>query len=148
MKVIFIKDLKGVGYKNDIKEQPDGYARNFLIPKGYAIVATAEGIKKIERQAHETRVGKEIQIDLLKKNLEAINGTGVNIAAKANTQGHLFKAIHAKDIASALKKDHRIIIDESFIRVNEPIKSTGSYPVGIEALGMKESITVNILASK
>ncbi len=145
MKVIFIKDLKGVGYKNDIKDQPDGYARNFLIPKGFAVPATADAIKKVERAQNEIRVEKEVQTDLFKRNLQAIDGTGITISVKANEHGSLFKAIHAKDIAAALKKDHRIIIAEEFIKIHEPIKQTGTFSVGIEALGMKESITVNII---
>ena len=147
MKVIFIKDLKGVGRKDDIKDQPDGYARNFLLPKGYVIPATTEAVKKVERAANEVRVEREIQTDLFKKNLQAIDGTGVSISVKTNDQGNLFKAIHAKDIVDALKKDHRIIIAEEFIRIAEPIKKTGTYTVGVEALGMKESITVQIIKS-
>ncbi len=148
MKVVFIKDLKGVGYKNDIKDQPDGYARNHLIPKGYAIPATAEAIKKVERGANEIRVEKEIQSDLFKRNLEAINGAGVTLKVAANDKGHLFKAIHAKDIADALKKDLRIIISEQYIKIPEPIKQTGEFKIAVEALGMKESIMVNIISDK
>jgi large subunit ribosomal protein L9 len=145
MKVIFIKDLKGVGYKNDIKDQPDGYARNFLLPKGFAVPATAEAVKKVERAQNEIRVEKEVQSDLFKRNLEAINGAGITIKVKTNEKGHLFKAIHAKDIADALKKDLRIIISEEYIKVVEPIKETGTFAIGVEALGMKESITVHIV---
>ena len=145
MKVIFIKDLKNVGRKDDIKDQPDGYARNFLISKGYAIPATPEAIKKIERAANEIRVVKEVQTDLFKKNIKAMNGVGVTISAKTNEQGSLFKAIHAKDIAAALKKNNHISIDEVFIKLPEPIKQNGTFTIYVEAMGMKEPITVNVI---
>lgn len=146
MKVIFIKDVKGIGRKNDIKDQPDGYARNFLIPKGIAIPATPEGIKKVERAQNELRVEKEVQTDLFKKNLQRVDGTNVIIKAKANSQGSLFKAIHERDIVATLKKDHHISIEESLVKIPEPIKQTGIFTVYVEAMGLKESIKVEIVA--
>ncbi len=145
MKVIFIKKVPKVGNINDIKEQPDGYVRNFLLPKGYAIIATPEAIKKLERSQNEVRVVREVQSDLFRKNLRAVAGVGVTIAAKTSEQGSLFKAIHAKDIAEALKKQHQITITEEFIKLAEPIKRDGTYTVSIEALGMKENIQVEIV---
>ncbi len=148
MKVIFIQDLKGVGRKNEIKEQPDGYARNFLIPKKIAVVATPEGIKKVERSLNEVRVEKDIQVDLFKKNLQSIHGVVVTIKAKTNEKGSLFKAIHAKDIALCLKKEHKISIDENFIHLSEPIKSNGEFKIPVEALGIREEISVVVVNDK
>jgi large subunit ribosomal protein L9 len=144
MKVIFIKKVPKVGNINDIKDQPDGYVRNFLVPKGYAVIATPEAIKKLERSQNEIKVGREVQTDLFKKNLRSVSGVGVTIVAKTNDQGSLFKAIHAKDIAEALKKQHQIIIAEEFIKLAEPIKHNGSFTVSVEALGLKEEITVEV----
>ena len=148
MKVIFIKDVKGIGRKNEIKDQPDGYARNFLIPKGIAIPATPEGIKKVERAQNEIRVEREVQTDLFKKNIQSVNGTNVTIRAKTNDHGSLFKAIHAKDIAAALKKDHHIIIDENFIKLPSEIKQNGTFTIYIEAMGLKEPITLEVVSDK
>lgn len=146
MKVIFIKKVPKVGNINDIKEQPDGYVRNFLLPKGYAIIATPEAIKKLEAKQSEVRVTKEIQTDLFKKNLEAVAGKAVTIKAKANPQGSLFKAISAKDIAEALKKQHQVTIDPEFLSLPEPVKHAGEFSVGVSALGIKQTITVSIVA--
>lgn len=147
MKVIFIKKVPKVGNINDIKDQPDGYVRNFLIPKGYAVLATPEAIKKLEQKESQVRVVKEVQTDLFKKNLRAVNGVGVSISVKANEKGSLFKAIHARDIAEALKKQHQITIDEGFIKLAEPIKHAGEFPVSVEAMGMKEEIVVKVVAA-
>jgi len=145
MKVIFIKDLKKVGYKNDIKEQPDGYVRNFLIPKGYVILATPEAVKKVERAQNEIRVEREVQTDLFKKNIHSVRGVGVTIVAKTTEKGSLFKAIHAKDIADALKKNNHIVIAEEYIKLDAPIKQNGTVTVGVEAMGIREEITVNVI---
>lgn len=146
MKVIFLKKVPKVGNINEIKDQPDGYVRNFLLPKGLAIIATPEAIKKLERSQNEVRVVREVQTDLFKKNLRAVSGVGITIQAKTNEQGSLFKAIHPKDIAEALKKQHQITISEDFIHLAEPIKQNGTFSVSIEAMGMKETITVNVVA--
>ena len=147
MKVIFVKNVPKVGKIDEIKEQPDGYVRNFLLPKGYAVLATPEAIKKLEYTKSEIRVGKEVQSDLFKKNLAAIQGMGVTISAKTNEQGSLFKAIHAKDIVEALKKQCHVMIDEEYIKLPAPIKQNGTFQISIEALGHKESITVEVVAT-
>ena len=148
MKVIFIKNVPKVGKIDEIKDQPDGYVRNFLLPKGYAILATPDAVRKLEQKQSEIRVGREVQSDLFKKNIRSVAGVGVTIAAKTNQQGSLFQAIHAKDIALALKKEHHIMIDEEFIKLKEPIKQNGTFTVFVEALGMKEEIVVNVINQK
>lgn len=147
MKVIFVKKVPKVGNIGEVKEQPDGYVRNFLLPKGFAIIATPEAVKKLEQKASELKVGKEIQAELFKKNIEAVRGAGVTIAVKANVQGSLFKGVSARDIAEALKKEHRISIDEDFIKLEGHIKQAGDYTIPVEAIGMKEKITVKVVAA-
>lgn len=146
MKVIFLKNVPKVAKINDIKEQPDGYVRNFLVPKGFAIIATPEAIKRLERAQNEIRVSKEIQTDLFKKNLRAVEGMAVTISAKANDKGHLFQAIHAKDIVEALKKEHQVRIAPEYISIANPIKELGTFKAIAEAMGIKEEITVNVVS--
>jgi large subunit ribosomal protein L9 len=145
MKVIFIKKVPKVGNIGEIKDQPDGYVRNFLLPKGFAIIATPEAIKKLEQSKAQVRISREVQTDLLKKNLAAIDGLRVTIAVAANTQGSLFKAVHEKDIALALEKQHKAMIDASFVHIPAPIKETGEHAVTVEALGVKETIIIDVV---
>ncbi|MBP6884355.1 MAG: 50S ribosomal protein L9 [Candidatus Pacebacteria bacterium] len=145
MKVIFIKKVPKVGNIGEVKDQPDGYVRNFLLPKGLAIVATPQEIKKLEQSRNEIRVEKEIQGDLFKKNLMAIKGVDITIPVKTNDKGSLFKAIHESDIALALKKQCHITISPEFIKLPAPIKQNGTFNIKIEALGMSEVITVQII---
>ena len=148
MKVIFIKNVAKVGKINEIKDQPDGYVRNFLIPKGFAILATPEAVKKLQNAQSEVKVGREVQSDLFKKNLRSVAGVGVTLNVKTNEKGSLFQSIHTRDIAEALKKQHHITIDEQFIKLSEPIKKTGTFNIKVEAMGMTEEIIVNITATK
>ncbi len=145
MKVIFIKNVPKVAKIGDIKDQPDGYVRNFLLPKKFAILATPEAIKKIEQAQNQIRVVKEVQTDLFKKNLKAVDGMAVTLVVKTNTQGSLFKAIHEKDITNALKKEHQVIISEEYVHMDSPIKHTGTFPVIVEAMGIRETIMVNVI---
>ncbi|MEI6316658.1 MAG: 50S ribosomal protein L9 [bacterium] len=145
MKVIFIKNVPRVGKIDEIKEQPDGYVRNFLLPKKLAILATPEAIKKLEHSKSQIKVGREVQTDLFKKNLQAVDGMTVTIKAKTNDQGSLFKAIHEKDITDALKKEYQVIIAPEYVHIHSPIKQNGTFPVIIEAMGIKETITVNVI---
>ena len=147
MKVIFVKKVPKVGNIGEIKEQPDGYVRNFLLPQGYAVIATPQAVQKLEQKASELKAGKEIQADLFRKNLRAVNGAGVTISVKANEKGSLFKSVSARDIADALKKQHKISIDDDFIKLAEPIKHAGDFTVSVEAKGMKEEIVVKVVAA-
>jgi large subunit ribosomal protein L9 len=146
MKVIFTKNVPRVGKIGEIKDQPDGYVRNFLLPKGFAIIATPEAMQKLERERSEIKVERDVQLDLFKKNLLSIKGVGVTIIAKTNEKGSLFKAIHERDIVEALKKQCHITIAPEFIKLPIPIKQNGTFNVQIEALGITESIVVNIIA--
>ncbi len=111
-------------------------------------MATPEAIKKLERAQSEIRVEREVQTDLFKKNLKAVDGMQVSITAKTNGKGSLFKAIHEKDIADALKREHQVFIAEEYIHLSAPIKQTGKFIATIEAMGMKEDVTVNVNSIK
>ncbi len=147
MKVIFVKNVLKIGKIDEIKEQPDGYVRNFLLPKGLAVLATPEAVRKLEERRSQVRVSKEVRTDLLRKNIAAIEGARVTIRAKANDKGHLFQAIHAKDIVAALAKEHKAMVGEEYVKLAMPIKEVGEHAARIEALGVSETITVDVRAA-
>src|SRR3989344_1094362 len=104
MQVIFLQDIPRVGKKYDIKKVSDGYAVNFLFPKKWAVKATAEAIAEIERRKKEIVIEREVQEDLLIKNLDEIKDKIIIIKAKADEKGHLFSAIHEKMLVEAIEK--------------------------------------------
>ncbi len=147
MKVLFIQDVPRVGKRGEVKEVSDGYVRNMLLPKKLVVIATPEVIAKQKRAEEEIRVEKQIQTDLFQKNLRAVKGMAVTIRAKANDKGHLFKAIHEKDIVEALKKEHQVRIAPEYIHLAHPIKEIGTFIATAEAMGLVEEITISIVSA-
>jgi len=139
MKVIFLKDVPRVGKKHDVKEVNSGYALNFLFPRKLAEPATAKSISELEKHKKEILVEREVQEDLLMKNLEEIKGKEIKIKGKANEKGSLFSAIHKKEIVEAMAKEHKAEIGEEFILLEKPIKEIGEFDIPIEIKGHKAS---------
>lgn len=144
MKVIFLHDVPRVGKKYDVKDVNDGYAMNFLMPRKLVIAATPKSIAELERNKKEIKVEREIQEDLLMKNLEEIKGKVITIKTKTNGKGSLFSSIHKKEISDAMKSEHRAEIHEDFIVLEKPIKETGEYdiPVSIKNKGTSFKLIV------
>jgi len=132
MKVIFLQDVPRVGNRYDIKEVPDGYAMNFLIPRKLAQRATPEAVAKLKQKKQNIEVGKKVQEDLLIKNLEEIKERVLHIRVKADDKGHLFAGLKAKDIVEAMQKEHGADISEDSIKLKKPIKEIGEYEILLE----------------
>jgi len=139
MKVIFLQDVPRVGKKYDIKEVNDGYVMNFLIPRKLAELATPSAVASLEKRKKNIEIEREVQTDLLMKNLEEIKGKTIIIKGKANEKGSLFKAIHKKEIVEEMKNQNRADIAEEFIVLEKPIKETGEFEIPIEIKNKKSS---------
>jgi len=132
MKVILKEDVKGTGKKGEMVNVKDGYARNFLFPKGLAVEATAENINimKARKEAESAKKQKEMaQARELAAKLKDIT---VVIKTKAGENGKLFGSITSKDISDKLKSDYKIDIDKKKFNMPEPIKSLGSCEVEVK----------------
>ena len=106
MKVIFLKDVRGIGHTGDIKNVADGYAANFLFPKQLAEPATEAKVKQLESQKEALLAARKQEAEALSAKIKSLMGAQITIAAKATEKGGLFKAIGAKDIAKALLEQH------------------------------------------
>lgn len=146
MRVIFLKDVPRVGKKYDIKDINDGYAMNFLLPRKLAEVATQKAINELEKRKKEIILEKEIQEELLLKNLEEIKNKIITIKGKANEKGSLFSAIHKKEIIEKMKTEHHAEINEECIILEKPIKETGEFEIPIEIKGKKSSFKLKVEA--
>lgn len=132
MKVIFLKDVPRVGKRHDIKEVNDGYAVNFLLPNRLAEVATPQALKTLEAQRQAIQIEREVEENLLMRNLEAIKGKVLHMKAKTDEKGHLFSGIHAKELMEAMKAEHRADISEESIALEKPIKEVGEFEIPIK----------------
>lgn len=129
MKVIFIQDVKGQGKKGEEKNIADGYARNFLLPKGLAVEANKANLNNLKGQKESQAYKKEQEIKAAEEIKAKLEGITVKLSAKAGENGKLFGSVTAKDIADALKAQHGIDIDKRKIVLNSDIKTTGDLTV-------------------
>ena len=132
MKIILLKDVAGVGRKYDIKTIADGFALNMLIPKGVAIAATPEAVKRVETEKAGMVAELQVQEELLHKSLESIDGKTIAISGKANEKGHLFAGLHKAEIIPAIERDLRISIPAEYIVLEKPIKEVGDHKIEIK----------------
>ncbi len=125
MKVILLKDVKGSGKSGEIINVSDGYARNYLFPKGLAQVADAANLNaaNIKKQAELHK--KKLQRQNAKALADSMSGLTVKVYAKAGENGKLFGSITVQEIVDALKAQYDIDVDKKKIRVSEPIKTLG-----------------------
>ncbi len=132
MEVILKEDLSNLGHKDDIVKVKDGYARNYLIPRGYAVIASKTN-KKIHDEILRQRAHKEEKlIKEAEKAAEALKNISLTIGAKTGTSNKIFGSVNAIQIADALKKQHNVEIDRKKINVNSnAIKELGSYEAEI-----------------
>ena len=132
MIVILNRDVKGTGKAGDIVKVSDGYARNMLIPKGYAKEATEGNVRNLEKQkaiAAEKMAEEKAEAQAL---AEKINERSVTIKTKAGEGGRIFGSITSKDIADALADQHKLTVDKKKIQLDNPIKQTGELTVDIK----------------
>jgi len=126
MKVILIKDVQNLGHTGDVKEVSGGYAKNFLIPGGYAKVATESIIKKADEMKAQKDKEKETELEKAKEVVAKIQGQSVTIKAKADPSKKLYAAVKAEEIAEALTTKG-FEVDKDSVVIDEPIKELGDF---------------------
>lgn len=137
MKVIFLKNLKGVGKMHDVKEVSDGYAQNFLIPKGVAVRATDEAVAKIQQGQQLVAESEQKKENELLSLLKKLSETGsVTLTGHAHAKGHLYQGITAQEIVHAIKQQHDVFVPKDLVLdYDKHIKETGDHTV---TLGTKK----------
>ena len=144
MKVILKADVKGKGKKGQMIEVAEGYARNFLLPKGLAALATADAINTMRLQEKAKAKADAEAKAAATEIAEKLKGLQVKGPSKGGEGGKLFGAVTGREISAALKEQHGLDIDSKKLVLDEPIKSFGSYQVKAK-LGFEISGTVNVL---
>lgn len=128
MEIILKKDVTNLGYANDVVVVKNGYARNYLIPQGYAVLATPSN-KKIVAETIKQRVHKAEKLKAEAEDIaRTIEAVSVRIGAKAAQNGKIYGSVNALQIAEALKDQHSIEVDRKKIIIDgESVKETGEY---------------------
>ena len=147
MQVLLLKDVEQVGRAGEVKRVADGYARNFLIPRGLATMASPGAIKKaeLEREAASRRQAKELsEAQAL---AQALDGLTVSFRARAGEQDRLYGSITKADIAEELEKQVHQEVDRRKIELDEPIKELGTHAVTIH-LGPDAEATISVVVER
>lgn len=147
MKIVMRQDVEKVGDKGTVQTVSDGYARNYLIPKGFAIVATPGELKNVE-QAERVQARKIAkQENELQSLADKIDGQRLAFTARASEQGRLFGSVTSGDIAERLGSQIGEQVDRRKVVLDEPIRTTGDHRVSIHLVGrLRPQITVSVTA--
>jgi len=132
MKVIIIKEVKGLGKPGQVVEVSDGHARNLLLPKGFAKEATEQNIKALDKIKADEANKRQNDLASAKIAAENIKDLEVKIHTKAGEGGKLFGAVTSKDIADALQEQFGISIDKRKFVIENPIKHVGEFVIDIK----------------
>ncbi|MBV8718963.1 MAG: 50S ribosomal protein L9 [Chloroflexi bacterium] len=147
MKVLFKKDVTDVAKAGQVKDVADGYARNFLIPRGLAVAATTAALRQVadlqalaaRHAAEEEQAARE-----LKGKLEA---QPIAIEAKAGSQGRLYGSVTTADVATAIQKQLGASVDRRDLDIAEPVRQVGSYAVAAKLpRGVVATVTIEVRA--
>lgn len=131
MKVIFLQDVKGQGKKGEMKNVSDGYARNFLLPRGLCVEATKAMINDLKGQQESKQYHAEKERQEAAELAEKLNTLTVKLTAKAGAGGKLFGSITAAHVADALKMQHHLVVDKRKFDLPDGIKQIGSMKVNV-----------------
>ena len=132
MKVILKQDVKGLGKKEDLVNVSDGYARNFLFPRGLAAEASASNINIMNTRKEAEKSKKDRELAKAKELADKLKEIAVTIRTKSGENGKLFGSITSKDISDKLKKDFNLDIDKKKLVLPEPFKALGTFSVEVK----------------
>jgi large subunit ribosomal protein L9 len=132
MKVIFLKDVKGVGKRWEEKTVADGYAINKLIPQKLAIAATASTAAQIKSMKEQEEKGKVQKSEKVNEEMHKLSGIELKVKVKANEKGHLFQKLTAEKISSMLKKEKGIDVNFAYMNLFEGIQDLGSFEIPVK----------------
>lgn len=132
MRVILLQDVKSLGKKGEIVNVSDGYARNFVLPKGLGVEADAKNMNDLKLQkANEAKVAKE-QLEAAQELAKVLETKQVVVKIKAGEGGRTFGSISSKEIAQEAKKQCDLDLDKKKIQLPEAIKALGAYEVAVK----------------
>lgn len=144
MKVILKQDVKNLGKKGELVNASDGYARNYLFPRGLAVEANASAMNDFNNKENAKKFHKQEEIKAAQADAAALEGKTFKVTAKAGTSGKLFGSVTAKDISAQIKKDLGLDIDKRKITVDD-IKQFGTYEAEIKVYqGISAKIYVQV----
>jgi large subunit ribosomal protein L9 len=148
MQIILLKEMENLGDVGDLVDVKDGYARNFLVPRGFAIKATKANVARIEEEREHLIAAAARDLDRATSLAGEIEGQSLNFPVKAGEDGRLFGSVSSSDIADALA-EKGVEVDRRNIQLAEPIKQLGTYKVPVRlSADVQPEVTVWVVAEE
>jgi len=147
VKVVLRSDVEGLGRRGDLREVANGYARNYLLPKGLAIAATPGVEAQAEAMRRSRALKSAAEAADARVILEVLEAAPIRISARAGKEGKLFGSVGSADIAAAIGKQLGATVDRRALQLGEPLKALGTHrvPVSLHA-EVKGTVTVELVA--
>jgi large subunit ribosomal protein L9 len=145
MKVVLLEDVPGKGRAGEMKEVSKGYAKNFLLPRGLALIATPDVQKRVESRLEKERFEESVDRERLLELAQQIEGKEIRFKARIGGGERLFGSITAADVAEQLSGIIGSVVDKKKIDIEKPFRQTGSYEIAVKlASDIRPNITVVI----
>jgi large subunit ribosomal protein L9 len=132
MKVVLLEDVPGKGRAGEITEVSKGYAKNFLLPRGLALIATPAVKKRVELRLEKERLEESVDREKLVELAQQIEGKEIRFKARTGAGERLFGSITAADVAEQLSGAIGSVVDKKKIDINKPFRQTGSYEIAVK----------------
>ena len=145
MKVVLKQDVKNLGKKGELVETSDGYARNFLFPRGLAAQADNQAMNELKNAESSKQFKIDTEIKKANASKEKLEGKIFEMTAKAGSNGRLFGSVTAKEIAQEIKKQYNIVVDKRKVVLECDIKEFGTYKAEVKLYtGISANIDVQV----
>lgn len=135
MKVVFLKDVPGKGRKGDVKEINDGFARNFLIPKSLAVIATASIVNKLENEGRQRAEKEKKLLEQHQKIKADLDKRIFSIYVKTGDKNQIYGSVHEKDVQAVIKEKTKYSFEKNQIILPKHIKELGEYRIDVRLSG-------------
>ena len=145
MRVILKKDVDKVGSAGQLLEVSDGYARNFLLPRGLAEEATAGKIVELQELRQNRKIKEDKEKSAAEEDKKRLQGRVIRVSASAGENGKLFGSVTAAQIAEALETQHQVKVDKRGIKLGESVKQAGDHAVSVRLYtGVHADMTLSV----
>jgi len=132
VKVVLRDEVPSLGRRGDICEVADGYAQNYLIPKGLAIRATRGSEREADAMRRRREIADAAVLSEAQEMAERLAGCNIRVVARAGEAGRLYGSVNAANLAAAIAEQERVVLDPEMLEIPEPIKEGGSYVVPVK----------------
>ena len=132
MKVILLQELKGKGGEGDVVDVAPGFANNYLMPQGIAILATKGNLKQLEMRKNNIAKREATRLADADKLKSVLDGASVKVDAKVGEEGQLFGSVTAKEIAEGIEKQLGVTLEKRKVVLKDDIKAFGSYTIEVK----------------